>query len=148
MSTNLTSHSASSDVVICGAGMLGISTAYFLSVQMGLKNVLLIDQFPPLTLTSSKSAECYRNWWPNQTMVAFMNHSIDLLDELADSSDNVFHMNRMGYCYVTEENSKVSAFEDTVKSYASLGLGPIRIHGNDDNGEAYNPSRLGDLEKS
>src|SRR5256886_11256899 len=35
----------------------------------------------PLSLTSDKSTECYRNWWPGpgDDMVALMNRSIDLL---------------------------------------------------------------------
>lgn len=52
------------DVVICGADIAGISAAYHLSVQEGVKEVPLSDERPPLTLTSDKSTECYRNWWP------------------------------------------------------------------------------------
>jgi len=45
----------------------------------------VVDERPPLTLTSDKSAECYRNWWPGpgDDQVALMNRSIDLLEELA-----------------------------------------------------------------
>jgi glycine/D-amino acid oxidase-like deaminating enzyme len=46
------------DVVICGAGIAGISAAYYLTVKHGVKDVVLIDERPPLTLTSDKSTEC------------------------------------------------------------------------------------------
>ena len=52
------------DAVICGAGIAGIATAYHLTVGHGLRRVLLVDPRPPLSLTSDKSTECYRNWWP------------------------------------------------------------------------------------
>src|SRR6266851_3921106 len=53
----------SAEVVICGAGIAGIATAYHLAVRRGMRGVLLVDERPPLSLTSDKSAECYRNWW-------------------------------------------------------------------------------------
>jgi glycine/D-amino acid oxidase-like deaminating enzyme len=63
------------EVVICGAGICGVAAAYFLSRQ-GVKDILLIDERPPLSLTSDRSTECYRNWWPDPPMLALMNRSI------------------------------------------------------------------------
>ncbi|MFP3853408.1 MAG: FAD-dependent oxidoreductase, partial [Anaerolineales bacterium] len=48
-------------IVICGAGIAGISTAYHLAVEHGISEILLVDERPPLSLTSDKSTECYRN---------------------------------------------------------------------------------------
>jgi sarcosine oxidase subunit beta len=72
------------DVAICGAGIAGISAAYHLAVIQGVRKVLLIDPLPPLSLTSDKSTECYRNWWPGpgDAMVKLMNRSISLLENL------------------------------------------------------------------
>ena len=80
------------EVVICGAGIAGVAAAYHLAVRRGIRSVVLVDERPPLSLTSDKSAESYRNWWPGpgDDMVALMNRSIDLLEELARESDNVF----------------------------------------------------------
>jgi len=86
------------EVVICGAGIAGIAAAYHLAVRRGVTGVVLVDEGPPLSLTSDKSTECYRNWWPGpgDDMVALMNRSIDLLEELAHESDNRFLLNRRG----------------------------------------------------
>src|SRR5919108_3365508 len=86
---------STAEVVICGAGIAGIATAYHLT-RRGVRDVVLVDELPPLSLTSDKSAECYRNWWPGPgtDMVQLMNRSIDLLEELARESGNVFRMNR------------------------------------------------------
>src|SRR5438552_13933890 len=65
------------DVVICGAGIAGVAAAYHLAVRRGVTDVVLVDERPPLSLTSDKSTECYRNWWPGpgDDMVALMNRS-------------------------------------------------------------------------
>ncbi len=95
----------SAQVVICGSGIAGVSAAYFLAVQQGVKEIILIDERPPLSLTSDHSTECYRNWWPGpgDAMVALMNRSIDWLEKLASLSGNVFHLNRRGYLYCSAD---------------------------------------------
>ena len=83
------------DAIICGAGGAGIAVAYFLA-QHGITDIVMIDKHPPLTQTSAKSGENYRNWWPDNGMVRFMNRSIDLMDELSNATDDVFNMTRRG----------------------------------------------------
>ena len=53
--------SNTAEVVICGAGIAGIAAAYHLAVGRGVRGIVLIDERPPLSLTSDKSTECYRN---------------------------------------------------------------------------------------
>jgi len=95
-------NSRKADVVICGAGMAGVSAAYHLAVKKGVRNVVLVDERDPLTLTSDKGTEAYRNWrpGPDDTMVRFMNRSIDLLEELARETGNAFELNQRGYLFV------------------------------------------------
>ena len=118
------------EVVICGAGIAGIAAAYHLAVRGRLRNVMLVDERPPLSLTSDKSTECYRNWWrgPGDAMVAVMNRSIDLLEELARESGNAFRLNRRGYLFATAQPSVVSRFQHAAEDAASLGAGPLRVH--------------------
>ena len=115
------------DVVICGAGISGIAAAYFLS-KAGIKNILLLDERPPLSFTSDRSTECYRNWWPDAEMLTLMNCSIDLLEALGDESGNVFRMNRRGYLYVTANEDKISDLENASLRTAGLGAGALRVH--------------------
>ncbi|HSS52544.1 MAG TPA: FAD-dependent oxidoreductase, partial [Thermoanaerobaculia bacterium] len=118
------------EVVICGAGIAGISAAYHLTVRHGLRDVVLVDHQPPLSVTSDKSTECYRNWWPGpgDTMVRFMNRSIDLLEELAAESGNVFVMNRRGYAYFTADPKQAAELERGAREVSGLGAGELRIH--------------------
>ena len=119
--------SQTADVAICGAGITGVAAAHFLS-KAGVNNILLLDERPPLSLTSDRSTECYRNWWPDAEMLALMNCSIDLMEALADESGNVFRMNRRGYLYVTTNNNMIADLESASRAISSLGAGPIRIH--------------------
>ena len=118
------------DVVICGAGIAGIAAAYSLTVKHGIKDVALVDERPPLSLTSDKSTECYRNWWPGPgpAMVSLMNRSIDLLEGLARESGNVFNLNRRGYVYATADPARIEEFGRAGEESAALGAGPLRIH--------------------
>jgi sarcosine oxidase, subunit beta len=118
------------EVVICGAGIAGIAAAYHLAVRRGITEVVLVDERPPLSLTSDKSTECYRNWWPGpgDTMVALMNRSIDLLEELARESGNAFRMNRRGYLFATAEPDRVPAFVRAATEAERRGVGPVRLH--------------------
>ena len=92
----------SADVVIIGAGIAGIATAYYLRSTSKL-SVMLIDSRQPMSYTSAQSGDNYRNWWPQQTMADFTNDSIDELDRFARESDNLFKMTRGGYALATRD---------------------------------------------
>ncbi len=115
-------------VVVIGAGIAGVSVAHELTVKHGHPDVTLVDPLPPLTLTSDKSTECYRNWWPTESMVGLMNRSIDLLEEMAIASNNVFGLSRRGYLYVTSEPTQLEAWEVEANRISRLGAGPVRVH--------------------
>lgn len=119
--------SRTADIVICGAGITGVAAAHFLS-KSGIGNILLVDERSPLSFTSDRSTECYRNWWPDPEMLALMNRSIDLMESLVNESGNVFRMNRRGYLYVTANEEKVNEFQATSQRISSLGAGPVRVH--------------------
>lgn len=120
----------SAEVVICGAGIGGIATAYFLTVAEGVGDVVLVDARPPLSLTSDKSTECYRNWWPGpgDAMVGMMNRSIDLMERMAVESNNAFHLNRRGYLYTTTNLERIADLDGFAREASYLGAGEFRIH--------------------
>lgn len=119
---------STAEVVICGAGIAGIATAYHLAVQHGVKNVVIVDERPPLSLTSDKSTEAYRNWWPDEAMVQLMNRSIDWLERWARESGNRFLLNRRGYVYFTADAGRVDHFRQAAQAVSQLGAGEVREH--------------------
>lgn len=130
------------DVVICGAGIAGISAAYHLSLHQSSLRILLIDRGAPLSLTSDKSTEAYRNWWPgpDDAMVRLMNRSIDLMEGLARSSGNIFRMNRRGYLYVTADPARAEQLLQAAEQAARYGAGPVRRYGRSPLDPPYIPS--------
>jgi glycine/D-amino acid oxidase-like deaminating enzyme len=115
------------EVIICGAGITGVSAAYFLA-RAGVKDILLVDERPPLSFTSDRSAECYRNWWADPAMLGLINRSIDLMEELANENGNVFQMNRRGYLYVTADENSIPDLKTRVERISKLGAGKLRTH--------------------
>src|SRR5512140_2645052 len=98
------------EVLICGAGIAGVALAYELAVRRGRRGIVLVDRDEPLALTSDKSTECYRNWWPGPdgAMIALMNRSIDRLEEFARATGNRFRLNRRGYVYASADPARAA----------------------------------------
>jgi glycine/D-amino acid oxidase-like deaminating enzyme len=113
-------------MLIVGAGIAGIAAAYELAVKHGQTAITLIDERDPLSLTSDKSTECYRNWWPDAAMVWLMNRSIDRLEELAQATHNTFRLNRRGYLYATADPHRIAHFRHAAQLAATHGAGPLR----------------------
>lgn len=114
--------------VVCGAGIAGISTAFHL-VRAGVEDVVLVDPLPPMSLTSDKSTECYRNWWPQPDMAALMNRSIDLLERYAAES-NAFRLHQRGYVFVTSDRKRL---EDLERDAIAMGDFGVEFHGDGQN---------------
>jgi glycine/D-amino acid oxidase-like deaminating enzyme len=134
-------HPNTAEVVICGAGIAGISTAYQLAVKHGLKNIVIVDPLPPLTMTSDKSTECYRNWWPGpgDDMVRLMNRSIDIMEGLHREAPNRLPMNRRGYLYATADPNNIESMISNAKEITNLGAGELRVYRNTAHDPKYIP---------
>lgn len=119
-------------IVVIGAGMGGVSAAYYLAVRHGASNVTLVDERDPLTLTSDKGTQGYRNWWPgpDNTMLRFISRSIDLMEQAADESNNLFRLNRRGYLFATATDAGVEDLRVSSSRVSSFGMGPVREHVN------------------
>jgi glycine/D-amino acid oxidase-like deaminating enzyme len=101
---------------------------------------VLVEQGDPLSLTSHKSTEAYRNWWPgpDRAMTAFMNRSIDLMEGIARATDNRINMNRRGYLFATADKSKIPFLQSAAALAEARGGGPVRLHENASS--TYTPS--------
>ena len=126
-------------VVICGAGIAGVAAAYALTGH-GVTNVVLVEPGNPLSLTSDKSTEAYRNWWPGPdvAMTAFMNRSIDLMEEIARATGNRINLNRRGYAFATADAAKIPFLQSMAQMAQKRGGGAARFH--DTTASGYTPS--------
>lgn len=117
-------------IVVCGAGIAGVAAAYHLAVKHGCRNVVLVEAEAPLSMTSDKSTEAYRNWWPgpDAAITQFMNRSIDLLEEIADETGNRINMNRRGYVFASADAGKIAWLADMAARAERHGAGAVRRH--------------------
>tara|TARA_R110000868_G_scaffold145181_4_gene365270 strand:- start:51532 stop:52791 length:1260 start_codon:yes stop_codon:yes gene_type:complete len=89
-------------IAICGAGIAGIATAYYLLKNKSALHVVLIDKNQPLSFTTSKSGENFRDYWPQKCMMNFASHSIELMKELQQEfGAEAFEMKHSGYDFIT-----------------------------------------------
>jgi glycine/D-amino acid oxidase-like deaminating enzyme len=128
-----------SEIVVVGAGIVGIAVAYFLCTRHGRRDVTILDDRAPMSLTSAASGENYRNWWPHRVMTRFTDRSIDLMEEIARDSDNRLHMTRRGYALATRRAQVDDMIEQLHLGYGTTGEGVIRVH-EKGRGGAYAPA--------
>jgi sarcosine oxidase, subunit beta len=103
------------EVVIAGAGIGGVAAAYQLAVRAGVTRVVVVDPREPLSLTTSRGSEAYRNYWPgpDDTMMRFIDRSIDLLAALDHESGHAFALNRRGYVFLTADPAEAERLRAT-----------------------------------
>jgi len=116
------------EIVICGAGAAGVAAAWHLAVRRGARGVVLVDEREPLSFTSDKGTEAFRNWWPGpgDAMVALMNRSIDLLEEVARETGDAFRLQRRGYVFLTAEPSRIAEWREAARATCARGAGAFR----------------------
>src|SRR5476649_2913610 len=127
------------DIAVIGAGIVGISCAYYLALSKRGPKVVLIDPLQPMSLTSAASGENYRNWWPHPVMTAFTDYSIDLMEAIARESANQIHMTRRGYALATRQADPDGLLRQLHEGYGAAGAAKIRLHRNGAGG-GYRPA--------
>lgn len=91
-------HTMRFDAVVCGAGLAGIATARHLAIK-GL-SVCLVDCNSALSMTSSRSTECYRLLWPTVGHAALAARSLALMQDCKDVFGVDARQQAQGYLFV------------------------------------------------
>ena len=118
------------NIAICGAGIAGIATAWSLAVKHGQKNIILIDKHQPMSLTTSKSGENFRDYWPQPCMTALTRRSTNLMQALANDTGNTFEMRYSGYDFVSESKGREIFPSEQLQSPDNAG-NLLRMTGSD-----------------
>src|SRR5258708_14440087 len=116
------------EIVVVGAGIVGIAAAYFLATRQKRTKLLILDAGQPMTLTSAQSGENYRNWWPHPIMREFTDHSIGLMEDIARQTDNRIHMTPPGYLLSTPNTTPDQLVGQLYSGYGASAETSIRIH--------------------
>lgn len=126
------------DVLVIGAGSIGVSVAYYLKKHQPELDVVLVDSGTPLSFTSAQSGENYRNWWPHPIMKQFMDRSIELMEEIVASTDNRIELSRKGYVLASRDPSPDAILDNLAETYTTSNS--LRFHSG---GSAYAESLSG-----
>ncbi len=78
-------------------------------------------------------------------MVALINRSIDLMEELAAQTANRLRLNRRGYLYLTADPEHAAQLARLAQRAAEQGAGPLRVHGSRQSA-SYRPSPAEDFD--
>ena len=122
-------HTRTADAVVCGAGVIGLSSALHLA-ERGLR-VALVDSRPPMSLTSIRSTECYRDLWEHPAMASFMRRSIDGLGRRLAAHPGAFAMHPRGYLWVTHDARLATDVFGAIASQFHDAGEPVRRIGGD-----------------
>jgi glycine/D-amino acid oxidase-like deaminating enzyme len=120
--------SPAGDVVIIGAGIAGVATAYYLTLHDTRRKITLVDPHAPMSFTSAQSGENYRNWWPHPLMTQFVDHSIDLLEGIVCDTDNRISMTHRGYALATRNNDIGDFVRSLHRGFGTVSTASIREH--------------------
>jgi glycine/D-amino acid oxidase-like deaminating enzyme len=119
---------SNTDVLIIGAGSIGIAAAYAIKSAVPKIDVCLVECGQPMALTSTQSGENYRNWWPHNVMRHFMDDSIDLMERISQDTNNRINLTRRGYMLATRAEKLSTLHADLATCYGDDNIHPIRMH--------------------
>ncbi len=116
------------DVLVIGAGIVGIAVAYAIRTRSPRTAVTLVDDGSPMAFTSAQSGENYRNWWPHPIMKRFVEDSIELMESLSAETNGHVALTRGGYALATRSTDIDALLTELAGTYREGGAQGLRVH--------------------
>jgi len=112
------------DAVVIGGGIVGVSTAFWLS-RAGLDVVLVEMRDGLSTLTTPASAECFRAQFAEPAMAALAIPSLEMFenfDEIIGLPGYSISIKQQGYLFLTDDPETVGDLKENVEQQHKLGV--------------------------
>ena len=112
------------DAVVIGGGMVGASTAFWLS-KAGFKTVVIEKRDGLSTLTTAASAECFRTQFTEKAMADLVLPSVEIFENFKDvvKLPNIdIGLTQRGYLFVTDDPDSVADLEKSVQKFREIGI--------------------------
>ncbi len=113
------------DVVIIGAGIMGLATAYHLA-RLGVRDVTVIDRGYLCGGASGRNGGGVRAQWSSEANVRLMQESIRMCQDFASEMKINVWLRQGGYLFLVRSEAKRRALEASVKLQNACGL-PTRL---------------------
>src|SRR3990172_10095771 len=111
-----------SDAVIIGGGIIGVSIAYNLA-KGGLKNVILLEKEELLgSGSTAKSAGGIRHQFSNEINIRMTIESLRILKDFEDEMETKIDFRQNGYMFIAATEKTLSEFKKNIALQKSLGI--------------------------
>jgi len=110
------------DILIIGAGIMGVSTAYHIKKRDPNKDIIVIDKYAaPGQGNSAKSEGGFRNMFTSNTNYLLANSSIDFFYHMEKDMGYDLKMEPIGYMWLFSED-QYKAVEDAIEEMKNRGI--------------------------
>ncbi|MGC9125834.1 MAG: NAD(P)/FAD-dependent oxidoreductase, partial [Caldisericaceae bacterium] len=114
------------DVVIVGAGISGLSTAYYLG-KAGVMKVLLLDKSYIGAGSTGRCGTGIRQQFTTREHIVLMRESVKLWQEWEESLPYPIHFRQGGYLWLLRSQEEAEQYKEYVKLQNLLGVGSMII---------------------
>lgn len=112
------------DAVVIGGGIVGASTAFWLS-KAGMQVILVEKRDGLSSLTTAASAECFRTQFTEKSMAEMALESVEMFEHFNDLVKQPtldIHLTQRGYLFVTDDKTQIPDLEKALLQYETLGV--------------------------
>src|SRR6185503_16041844 len=110
------------EVVIVGAGIMGLSIAYNLAKNHDVTDVLVVDRSYLCGGASGRNGGGVRAQWSSETNVRLMQESLRICDEFAAEMKINVWFRKGGYLFLVRSEARRDALERSVAMQRECGL--------------------------
>ncbi|HKY36776.1 MAG TPA: FAD-binding oxidoreductase [Polyangiaceae bacterium] len=110
------------DVVVVGAGIMGLATAYHLAKDHGQKRVLVLDASYLCGGASGRNGGGVRAQWSSEANVRLMQESLQLCKEFAHEHSINTWFRQGGYLFLARDERRAGELSKSVELQQRLGL--------------------------
>ena len=115
------------DVLVVGAGIMGLATAYQLA-RMGAGRIVIVDRSYLCSGASGRNGGGVRAQWSSEINIELMKRSLELCDDFATEMGINVWLRRDGYLFVARNAERRAELERSVALQRAHGL-PTRMVG-------------------
>lgn len=112
----------SADVVVVGAGIMGLSVAYHLAREQGVRNVCVLDASYLCGGASGRNGGGVRAQWSNERNIRLMRQSLELFRDFAREHRINTWFRQGGYLFLTRSTEQAEALAESVELQKRAGL--------------------------
>ena len=110
------------DVVVIGAGIMGLSIAYHLAKEQGIEDIVVLDRSYLCGGASGRNGGGIRAQWSSEANVRLMQESIRMCQDFASEFKINVWLRQGGYLFLARDKKRAKGLEDSCNLQQKLGL--------------------------